>query len=806
MYKIGQTGLIAVIIYLLSLFLSRTGFISKHSHRKFWNWLLLGTFLITALSGLFMALQVNYRWEIPFIKKLLQWHVDFGIAMSFTGVIHLTWHLKYYFSTNRVSSGDTTTTLTDEQNHGTLSVTGPLLMITGFVSSSVQFVILREAMILGGGSEASAGVFLWLWLMISSLGTLAGSKSSVTSQQRMMLTMFGAVILSPLLYLLITTVMLAPGETPAFINALVILIVTITPTAFISAYVFVRLLIIRQRTYNMPPGNSFATEVTGSLAAGLFSALALSVHIAGFQLYLIVLTISLTAFLTLIYNNRARHSVWVTGVLVLILLTAVKPDTLIRDILLRGVTVTETRDTPFGNITTGYYRGEKTIFYDHRPLFNPGDIVRAEEDIHYALLQRISNERVMLISGGLGNHLDQLLKYDVREVVYLEHDPGVISVDKASDTLAGNTSVKIIRSDPLRYFRHKRDTFNAVIQLIPPSATLALNRYFTVEHFRNVRDHLSPGGVFMCTPLPSFNYSPASYRDSFSPVFNSMKEVFSHVIVVPGTLLYVIASDEPLTAEVSRVIAERGIINDYVNSDYIIDSEIIAKGDRIIRQVDPSAGKNSLTRPVSSWFTNTLTLGMRGISSVTIVVISLLCVVPFFFFRRGGFMMFSASAGLSGYGMITIYITQAAVGSMFLLTACIVSMLMAGLALGSSRDQLFSGRPVMLSALLLAVLYTLTGLMSEGLTDAPASFTIIVLSAGLLLSGFLTGNIFRRLTTGVTHREPAGIYAADLAGSALGYMVVSLLLIPLTGITITAVIISAVILTSGAIASIGIKH
>lgn len=169
-------------------------------------------------------------------------------------------------------------------------------------------------------------------------------------------------------------------------------------------------------------------------------------------------------------------------------------------------------------------------------------------------------------------------------------------------------------------------------------------------------------------------------------------------------------------------------------------------------------------------------------------------------------MMFSASAGLSGYGMITIYITQAAVGSMFLLTACIVSMLMAGLALGSSRDQLFSGRPVMLSALLLAVLYTLTGLMSGGLTDAPASFTVIVLSAGLLLSGFLTGNIFRRLTTGVTHREPAGIYAADLAGSALGYMVVSLLLIPLTGITVTAVIISAVILTSGAIASIGIKH
>lgn len=44
------------------------------------------------------------------------------------------------------------------------SVPRVLLFITGFVSSSVQFTLLREAVILGGGSEASAGSFLWFCL------------------------------------------------------------------------------------------------------------------------------------------------------------------------------------------------------------------------------------------------------------------------------------------------------------------------------------------------------------------------------------------------------------------------------------------------------------------------------------------------------------------------------------------------------------------------------------------------------------------------------------------------------------------
>ena len=92
-YHVLPIGVTILVIYLFSLYLSTAGFTGRQSHRRFWNWILLGSFLVTALFGLFMALKITYRWDIPLAGKLLHWHVETGIAMAFASVIHLTSHL-----------------------------------------------------------------------------------------------------------------------------------------------------------------------------------------------------------------------------------------------------------------------------------------------------------------------------------------------------------------------------------------------------------------------------------------------------------------------------------------------------------------------------------------------------------------------------------------------------------------------------------------------------------------------------------------------------------------------------------------
>ena len=124
----------------------------------------------------------------------------------------------------------------------------------------------------------------------------------------------------------------------------------------------------------------------------------------------------------------------------------------------------------------------------------------------------------------------------------------VLSQPEEPVTLSAATmKVTVVSSDPISFMRNDGETWDAVIQLIPPPSTLSVNRFYTVEYFRLVREHLSADGVFMCTPMPYYNYAPESYRKGFSPLYNALADVFRHIPIIPGSSLYVLASDLPLT-------------------------------------------------------------------------------------------------------------------------------------------------------------------------------------------------------------------------------------------------------------------
>jgi hypothetical protein len=805
-YHALPIGLTIVVIYLLTLFLSSTTFISKQAHRRFWNWVLLATFLITALIGLFMALKITYKWNIPFSEPLLHWHVEVGISMAFIAISHLTWHLNYYFGRNRPDDKEHTHR-TEPGADRYASTAGMLLMLTGFSSSSSQFILIREAAILGGGTEASTGIFLWLWLIIAAAGAVAGGRSGTTGLRKMMWTLLGGMTLAPLLFILMNTVLLHPGEAPTVLKTLVILSVGVAPATFIASFVFIRLSAVRQDSGGFIPGSSFGMETAGSVAAGILTTITVSLHISNYQLYLLVILASVVITVLLLgYTVRLRRAVWISALPLAAIILIFSPDALVRSILLKGVKAEKSIDTPFGNITTGTYGGEQTIFYDHRPLFFIGDVIRAEENIHYALLQRDSYDTVMVISGGLMKHIDQLKKYRIGEVLYLEHDPDIIAAEGARDTTVGKMNIRVIDSDPLAFLRKSRTTFDAVLQLIPPPSSLSVNRFYTVEYFRMVKMHLSPGGIFMCTPMLFYNYSPESYCRGFSPVYNALIKVFKHVILIPGSSLYAVSSDLPLSDSISVMVARRSIENTYVNSDYIDDNEIRSKSEQILSRIDSSAAINTAVRPVTSLFTNILSLESIGIKGGMIAVLTLLVIIPFIFIRRGGFIMFASSAGLSGFGMIMIFILQMTVGNIYVLTALVLTVLMAGLAAGAARGSGSLMRHIIISPLLLTLIYGLTGIFASPLVTATPAFILPLIFITLLLAGFLTGSVYRMLTMPGGQRTTGGVYASDLAGSALGYLTVSTLLVPLLGIGNVCFIVAALILIAGIIATLTIKH
>ena len=173
MYHVTGTGLTAVLLYLISYFFYRINYFSFQFHKRLWNSILALAFIITAAAGVFMALQISYKWDLPFVKTILKWHVEFGIGLAFTGIFHFIWHLSYFrWIFEREQRVDHSVDI-----HIPASSEIRLnLFIIGLVSSSVQLLLLREMLNISGGYELVTGIFLGSWLIGSAIGAALSAK------------------------------------------------------------------------------------------------------------------------------------------------------------------------------------------------------------------------------------------------------------------------------------------------------------------------------------------------------------------------------------------------------------------------------------------------------------------------------------------------------------------------------------------------------------------------------------------------------------------------------------------------------
>jgi hypothetical protein len=86
---------ISLVAYLGSHLLTKFKLLSTRIHRKIWNTILLTTFLVSAILGLFMVIQINYNFQLKYFRNILTWHVHFSIGMAMISIFHIIWHWSY---------------------------------------------------------------------------------------------------------------------------------------------------------------------------------------------------------------------------------------------------------------------------------------------------------------------------------------------------------------------------------------------------------------------------------------------------------------------------------------------------------------------------------------------------------------------------------------------------------------------------------------------------------------------------------------------------------------------------------------
>ncbi len=380
---------------------------------------------------------------------------------------------------------------------------------------------------IAGGYELITGIFLGSWLIISAAGASIATKSPLTDLRKINLVFALSPILSFFILILFSRLILNSGETPSFLISLIYTFLVLLPYCIISGFTFVKLITIAKKSNNFTPGKSFSLETSGGIIAGIMVTVLTSGFLNTYQIVLLIILLTATYSVNVFYLKRIRLKLWLKSIVLILaaIIITFNPDILFRQALLPGIRVKWTKDTPYGNITTGIYKGEISTFYNQRLLSYSEDVVQREEDIHYAMLQAKSPEKVLLISGSLRSSLQEILKYPVKKITYIEVDPVLAEIEKErTDYLPDILTIKT--TDAFKYIRDVPEKADVILLLIPPPLTFLLNKYYTTEFFSSVKKVLNHDGVFVCSPGPGDTYFNKESLKLYSAVYNSLSIKF----------------------------------------------------------------------------------------------------------------------------------------------------------------------------------------------------------------------------------------------------------------------------------------
>jgi hypothetical protein len=266
-----------------------------------------------------------------------------------------------------------------------------------------------------------------------------------------------------------------------------------------------------------------------------------------------------------------------------------------------------------------------------------------------------------------------------------------------------------------------------------------------------------------------------------------------------GNKLYFIASDKELSVSFCQLTAMKKITNVYVGPDFLSDDLIAKKTEEITGLMDRNVKQNTFSYPVACYHFQSYNFSkFSGEKLPVIIIMILLFAAPLFLVKGDCMIMYFSASALAGFEIIILLTLQIIIGNMYQLTGLVLAGLMAGLAIGSgAKLKLLNGLSLMKTGIILLVFYILTGLLYNSVigmkADIPA-LGLIILAA--FLPALLTGQLFHELTISRSeYTVPSSVYSADLAGSALGFILITGLAIPALGIKTSIFLLSALIFT-----------
>ncbi|MFA6609832.1 MAG: hypothetical protein WCT15_03185 [Candidatus Omnitrophota bacterium] len=741
-------------------------------------------------------------------------------------------------------------------------------LLMGFTSLAVQTILIREFFITFNGNELTIGMVLASWILLVALGSAGANRLSQRSAEpRSVYAMLqlGIACSLPVSIFLVRMVKnmlgITVGEGVGIpVILLSSLIIPILPGILTGMQFPFGSRLLRNSTGQAEgsSGKVYLVESIGFIIAGAVITYSLITRFDSFSIAAILALVNAISAMTLLTGSREVRSAgyiraFIAALFIVALFSLFGPAQRLHQFSLdkqwKGQKLLSYRNSVYGNLAAAKSNGQYTFYSNGLPIITTPlpDITATEELAHFSMLAHPDPKKVLLIGGGAGGMINEILKYNIEKLTYIELDPSLIRMVKDFPTTLtekelhdGRLDIK--NMDGRRFLNMTKDVYDVVIVNLPIPSTLELNRFYTAEFFRSARSSLSERGLVTYTLPGSLSYLGTELRNLNGVIMNAAKEELA-LTAIPGYTNIYLASkkDAGITPDILfKRLSERNIETKTINRLYLEDRLDL----QWIKWFQYSMSRHSQTRknsdimPIGAYYAVSYwnALFSPGLNSVmrlwdklnfaafaaAILVCGVLLYMSLSFVPDRKKYSTALAIFTTGFvtmclNLILIYAYQSFFGFVFSDIAMLVAAFMAGLAAGSFlTTRAFFLRRDGVSALIniegASVIFSLSlGGLLLLLNNSRVNITPLAFYPLLGAAGFFVGAEFpiaNRIYLSGKGPEDAGgfLYAMDLLGSWLAAIFVSAVLMPLIGIFHTCLLLGMIKLTSFAVVVKGRKN
>lgn len=731
--------------------------------------------------------------------------------------------------------------------------------LIGCYSIVVQVLFIREFLVVFLGNELCLGIIFASWLIGISLGAGIGARVVKRLKEVFPIFIFFQVIICLIPFFQIYFIRIIrellgvpPGEYISLVSLFSSTFLLIVPFSFMIGLIFpcaCKLTVGKVENKAQQIGWVYIVEAVGSLIGGLLLTFYLIPHFKTYEMLSIIsLLILVNSIILSLSHKNTLNKASLTFYFILLLL--------LNYLLISGnvanlddysikkrwkayhnqLEMITSLDSLYENIVVAIKEDQYSLFSNGQYIFSFPDPYQSTVFAHFTLSQHPHPRKVLLIGGGIAGTIQEILKYPITQLHYVELDPKLIEaylpfLPPEDRRALEDKRVEVFYTDGRYYIKNTREKYDLVIFNLPDPSTAMLNRFYTLEFFKEVKERLNDGGVMVTSITSTVNYIGEEVGVYTGSLYHTLKKVFPYIVIAPGEKNYFFATSTPgvITAD-SKILAQR-YRNRQISSDYftpyhftMLLPEERVKFIRKSLEKKRSLRINTDSHPITYFYNLVLWeifSGKRGEGNIfqrlsdDLTWFALPLVILFFMrivyllFKKGRVshhlkfngLLAIATTGFAGMALeiVLIFAFQNIYGYVYQKVGLIVALFMLGLSLGGYlMNHLISGKErdwirmliiieflICLYSLILPYIITWLSSHEVGRWGIPISmeylFMILVAGAGLItgLEFPLVSKIF------IAHEEVGTVAgwvdAFDHLGACFGALLTGTILVPLLG-------------------------